>query len=88
MTELRKLSDPLKRGTYVIFYGSEENKPCGCQFVSKDDLGNKVWADFEVFACSDVGIRTSIYGTTVPGITAEELIENLKECFKRCGCKM
>jgi hypothetical protein len=64
------------------------DKPCGCQFFSKDDLGREVWADFEVYACNDVGIRTSPEYTTVPGITAQELIENLKLCFKRCGCEV
>jgi hypothetical protein len=83
-----KLSDPLKRGTRVLFYGSEVDKPCGCQFLSKDDFGRRVWADFEVYACNDVGIRTSPEYTTVPGITAQELIENLKLCFKRCGCEV
>jgi hypothetical protein len=90
--EWKKLSDPLKRGVFVTFYGSEKDKPCGCQFHSKDDLGRNVFCDFEVFACDDIVIKTGsrappTYTPIVPGITAKELIENLKLCFKRCGCK-
>jgi len=92
-----KLSDPLKRGAYIIFYGSEKDRPCGCQFTSKDELGREVWADFHVLACDDIDIMTSgytavptplLFPSSISGITAEELIENLKACFKKCGCEV
>lgn len=89
----KKLSDPFKRGTNAVFYGSKEHKPCGVVFHTRDDLGREVSVDFEVFSCDDVGVRVApdsmlSIPAVASGFTAKEIVETLKEAFEKCGCKV
>jgi len=78
------------QGGKAIFYGSEKEQPCGVQLIGKDDLGNEGAIDFEVYACSDLGIRRVGTSTnwmfTLARFDTEEVANTLIEGFKKCGC--
>jgi hypothetical protein len=79
------------KGGKVIFFGSEEDKPCGLQIVGSGDLGNPIFFEAEVFSCDDIGLKmfsTTHIPETMANLDSKELVSTLIEGIERCGCKI